>query len=282
MKRRIWIVGPIAWDTILHFDSFPLSGKFTAPTKSIDRVGGSAGNIAQSLASSGVDAGFVTVIGTDDIGKKLHASLLASDLKHLDIIWNDGPSGKCLVFVEKDGERAIIPFGGNIMHQLTIKNTPIDKDDIVVFPNWFANLNKELAAAQAKGCFTVVGLSAVLDPQLPRADIAIGSTSDLPEDIDPRIYLDRFPRIVYTQGMDGVDQYEKGSVIHQDAFPAKTIDTTGAGDAFLSGYMSAYALGMTDGIVGMEAGARWASLMVSIEASVPPNWSEVIGGEKLF
>ena len=282
MKRRIWIVGSIAWDTILHFDSFPLSGKFTAPTKSTERVGGSAGNIAQSLASSGVEAGFVTVIGTDEIGKKLHQSLLASDLTHLDIIWNDGPSAKCLVFVEANGERAIIPFGESIRHKLTIKNTPIDKDDIVVFPNWSSNLNAELAAAQAKGCLTVVGLSAVFDPQHPRADIAIGSTSDLPEDIDPKIYLDRFPRIVFTRGMDGVDQYEMGSVIHQDAFPAKVIDTTGAGDAFLSGYMSAYALGMTDGIVGMEAGARWASLMVSIEASVPPNWSEVVGGEKIF
>ena len=282
MKRRIWIVGPIAWDTILYFDSFPLSGKFTAPTKSVDRVGGSAGNIAQSLASSGVDAGFVTVIGRDEIGKKLHESLLASDLKHLDIIWNDGPSGKCLVFVEKDGERAIIPYGDYVMKHLTIKNTPINKDDIVVFPNWFDNLTKDLLIAQAKGCTTVVGLPAVLDPNHPGADIAIGSTSDIPADIDPRIYLDRFPRIVYTQGANGVDQYEKGSVIHQDAFPTKTLDTTGAGDAFLAGYMSAYALGMTDGIVGMEAGARWASLMVSIEASVPPNWSEVVGGEKLF
>lgn len=32
----------------------------------------------------------------------------------------------------------------------------------------------------------------------------------------------------------------------------------------------------------MEAGARWAPLMVSIEALIQSNWGELVGGEKLF
>lgn len=74
----------------------------------------------------------------------------------------------------------------------------------------------------------------------------------------------------------------RGGVIHQDAFPAKVIDTTGAGDAFTAGYLAGLAKGYADGRKGLEAGARWAALMVTVEASVPPNWSTVPGSHNFF
>jgi len=60
--------------------------------------------------------------------------------------------------------------------------------------------------------------------------------------------------------------------LHQPAFPADVVDTTGAGDAFLAGYLARYARGLTGGAEALEAGARWAARTVAVESSVPPPW----------
>lgn len=275
-------MGPVAWDTILFFDKFPIAGKSQGAKRTVDRVGGSAGNIAQALASTGVETGFVTVLGEDDIGIVLYDSLVSSGIKHFDIIKKKGASGKCLVFVDDEGERTIVGYGDHILPMINLQSTPITEDDIVVFPNWIDEYIPDLKRANDVGCMTIVGISAITNPDNPGADIAIGSLSDFHTEINPREYLDRFSRIVYTRGVNGADQYEKDEVHHQEAFPATAIDTTGGGDAFLAGYLSGLAKGFCDGKQGMEAGARWAALMVSVEASVPPKWSEVKGSEHLF
>ena len=275
-----WIVGPIAWDTILHFEKYPVNGKFALPYKTLERVGGSPANTVKALATTGISAGFVTGIGEDPLGEVLRQSLLNSQLSKLDII--KGVSQKCLVFLDETGERTIIPYGEIGWHLINLNNTPLEPGDTVFLPGGSENALSDLKIAKERGCKTIVGIQALLNPSHPGADIALGSTSDLPDEINPEDFLDRFPRIVYTRGVKGVDQYERGGVIHQDAFPAKVIDTTGAGDAFTAGYLAGLAKGYADGRKGLEAGARWAALMVTLEASVPPNWSTVPGSHNFF
>ena len=40
--RRVWIVGPVAWDTVVYVDHYPTPGRFTQCRKTIERPGGSA------------------------------------------------------------------------------------------------------------------------------------------------------------------------------------------------------------------------------------------------
>ncbi len=78
-----------------------------------------------------------------------------------------------------------------------------------------------------------MGLGALLAEPAMSADIAIGSHFDLAEEPIYKDHLHNFPKIVVTRGIEGVTEYSKEGVIHQDAFLAQVVDTTGAGDSFI-------------------------------------------------
>jgi sugar/nucleoside kinase (ribokinase family) len=276
---RIWIVGVIAWDTVLHVGSFPVPGGFTPKLRRLERPGGSAANVAQAVATADIEAGFVTVLGRDAIGAQLHQALRTSEISHLHIRWVDGESNHSLVLVDQEGDRTIIALAGDELDSIHLDDVPLRPGDIVVFVVWEESFLPDLERATAAGCITVVGLGALLDDRVRRADVAFGSHVDVPSGTDPAKHLDRFDRVVMTSGADGADQFSAGGVLHQPAFPAQVVDTTGAGDAFLAGYLATYAHGLQDGAEALKNGARWASTMVSMRASVPPPWSAVVGVE---
>jgi sugar/nucleoside kinase (ribokinase family) len=160
------------------------------------------------------------------------------------------------------------------MHHITAQDAPLEPGDIVVFVVWSNHFLPDLDRARARGCTTVVGLTALENPSVT-ADIAFGSRSDLIGDVDPKDHLTRFGRIVMTSGSKGAVQMDGQRELRQPAIPTDVVDTTGAGDAFLAGYLAMYARGFVDGPEALDAGARWAALMVSHQGSIPPDWSEV-------
>jgi len=276
-RRRIWVVGAIAWDTVLHVTAYPAPGSYTKGSRRRERPGGSAANVAQAVATAGLEVGFVTVLGRDDRGAVLHETLRQSDLEHLHIRWVEGETNHVLVMVDDDGDRTIVGLAGDGLDTIHLDDVPLAAGDIVVFVVWDESLRGDLEIAAAAGCVTVVGLGALEDPQVAHAHIAFGSHVDISAGTDPRRHLHRFDRIVRTSGADGAWQYTADGVLHQPALLTEVVDTTGAGDAFLAGYLSVYAHGLTDGRAALEAGARWAALMVQLEASIPPPWHTVDG-----
>lgn len=275
--RRVWVVGAIAWDTVIHFDTYPGPGGFTRGSRKLERPGGSAANVAQALATAGTEVGFVTRLGRDERGQRLHQTLIESDVAHLDITWVDEESEHALVVVHDRGDRTILGLTADHAEAASLTRVPLEPGDVVVFVVWDPHYRDALRTAQDAGCITVVGLAAVEDPHVQRADIAFGSHVDIGSGTDLHAALQRFDRIVMTQGAHGARQHDAQGLLTQKAAPADVVDTTGAGDAFLAGYLAAYASGLTDGRAALEAGARWAAAMVAIEASIPPPWRTVPG-----
>ena len=272
--RRVWIVGPIAWDTVVYVDRYPVRGRFTQCRSTIERPGGSAGNVAKALATTGIETGFVTTIGDDAIGQRLQSSLAASSIAHVVVTRTPGESDHVLVMVEADGERTIVGLSPRTMRHITAREAPFEPGDIVVFVVWDDHFLTDLAQARTRGCTTVVGLGALDNPAVT-ADIAFGSASDAIGEVDPAHHLARFGRIVITAGPEGALQLDGNGELRQPAIPTTVVDTTGAGDAFLAGYLAMYARGFMDGPRALDAGARWAALTVSREGSIPPDWNQV-------
>lgn len=276
-KRRVWIVGVIAWDSVVYLNSFPVPGYFAAASRWIERPGGSPGNVALALATSSIETGLVSAVGSDEYGARLSEVIARSDLSHREIAEFEGASTRALVLVEPDGDRTIVGAGDH-HDRIHLSDAYLTPDDIVVFVGWDETFLPDLELAKGLGCETIVGVSALRDERVSGADMVFGSKSDDILGVDPARHLSRFNRIVLTGGADGATQYDSsGEVRRQPALPAEVLDTTGAGDAFLAGYLSLYALGDESGRFALEAGAVWASRMISIEASIPPPFASVEG-----
>jgi sugar/nucleoside kinase (ribokinase family) len=282
--RKVWVIGHVAEDVVLKLDGELLIGKMHFPTELIYRCGGSTSNIAIAVASGPIETGFITYLGNDDAAKFVEPVLQSSNFNPLLITRGDEATPRCLVVVDEFGERTLMLLSERIKGHggITFKNSGIKSGDIVVFTHWNEEWRAEINYAREQGCTIVIGLGALIANPKVSADVVIGSISDIPGELPFEDYLDRFPLIVVTRGISGSTLYSKAGRVHQDALPVKTIDTTGAGDAFLAGFLTGYALGITPGKILLEIGARWASLMVTIDASIPPNFYEIEGIQELI
>jgi sugar/nucleoside kinase (ribokinase family) len=274
MSTRVWIVGPIAWDTVVYLPSMPQVGKFVQGTRTIERPGGTAANAAIALATTGIETGFVGYVGNDELSAKLMATLAASELKHLSITHLEGPPSHVLILIDEKGERTILGISPDRLDQVNLKHVDLHEGDTVVFLLWREHFAADLELAKRKGCTIIVGVEAL--SLGIEADVVIGSRSDCLDIEISKELLTQIPRIVLTNGADGADEYFNGKHIHQPTLATKIVDTTGAGDAFLAGYVSVLARGENFEGEALTIGSRWSAYAIATQNSIPPHWNEII------
>ena len=271
--RRVWVVGPVAWDSVYYLKKLPQPGRFEQSLRNHERPGGTAANAAIAIASSGIDTGFVGYIGDDKLSEQLNDFLKSSYIKHLHLHHLEGKPSHVAIFIDSTGERTIIGLSQDRLDQVTLSSVDLQKGDVVVFPLWRNHFESDLQLAKKAQCITVVGLQA-LSSNLS-ADVAIGSLDELDTNIDISLKLNFYSRIVVTQGSRGAVEYSKNGLKNSEALKVDAVDTTGAGDAFLAGYVTAMALEIDDSNTRLRYGNTWASRAVQVETSIPPNWIEV-------
>jgi sugar/nucleoside kinase (ribokinase family) len=270
---RVWVVGPIAWDSVYYLEKLPKPGEFSQCFRNIERPGGTAANSAIAIATTGIETGFVGYVGDDHLSEKLMTALHESEIKNLQMQFLSGAPSHVAIFIDEMGERTIIGLSEDRLDVLTLSGAELHFGDIVVFQLWREHFQKDLDLARAAGCKIVVGIEALSSDI--SADIVIGSASDLLSAESISRYLDRFERIVITRGANGATEYSHLGEFHQVALSASVVDATGAGDAFLAGYVTALAQGKLDGRERLLLGASWASLAVQSISSIPPHFREV-------
>lgn len=273
MTPRVWIVGPIAWDSVYYLENLPRAGEFAQSSRNVERPGGTAANSAIAIATTGIETGFVGYVGDDSLSEELMSTLDKSEIKNLHIQTLSGAPSHVAIFIDQAGERTIIGLSKDRLEVVTLSGVSLQAGDIVVFQLWREHFCKDLHLARAAGCTIVVGIEA-LESDIS-ADVVIGSESDLIRGLDLSQYLNRFERIVLTRGANGASEYSVAGEIKQVALPVSAVDATGAGDAFLAGYVTALARGVVDGQERLALGATWAALAVQSESSIPPHYRDV-------
>ena len=108
--------------------------------------------------------------------------------------------------------------------------------------------------ALARSAGATVSLDCSWDDGLGAADIAdaiadvdvfLPNEAEVQHLIDIGVPLSRFPLTAIKQGAAGATALVKGERIHEPAKPVTVVDTTGAGDAFNAGFVSAWLAGET-------------------------------------
>jgi sugar/nucleoside kinase (ribokinase family) len=273
MTSRVWVIGPIAWDSVYYLDELPKPGEFAQTYRNVERPGGTAANSAIAIATTGIETGFVGYVGDDSLSEKLLNTLRSSEIKNLHLKYLHGAPSHVAIFIDKTGERTIVGLSEDRLEAVTLADVNLQSGDIVVFQLWREHFRKDLDMAKAAGCVTVVGIEA-LSTDIS-ADIVIGSELDTLQESEIPGYLDRFERIVITRGADGASEYSHSGEVTNEALKVVAIDATGAGDSFLAGYVTALAQGKVSGEERLNLGTTWASLAVQVESSIPPHFSEV-------
>jgi sugar/nucleoside kinase (ribokinase family) len=269
MSKRVWVQGPIAIDTVVYVEKFPTPGTFMNSIRTVERTGGTSANVALGLCTTGVETNFVGYLGNDDNGKKLRKVLDKSEIKYSIITEIDGPTSNALILIDDKAERTIISMTKPYLRELRMDNVPFSEGDVVAIILWREEFLNDLLRAETSGCLTVVGAAALVDANVSHAHLAIGSVSDIPSGVNPEDHLDRFDEIVLTDGLNGARYYSKKQKLEQSALKVDAIDVTGAGDAFISGYLAALANELDPSQCLLMA-TRWAASAVQVNSSIPP------------
>jgi len=269
MAKRVWVQGPIAIDTVVYLEKFPTPGTFMNSTKTVERTGGTSANVALGLCTTGVDTNFVGYLGNDDNGKKLREVLDKSQINSSIITEINGPTSHALILVDEKAERTIISMTKPFLRELRMDNVPLSVGDIVAFILWREEFLNDLLQAESSGCLTVVGAAALMDKKVSHANLVIGSVSDIPSGVNPEDHLNRFDEIVITDGLNGARYYSKKQNLQQPTLKVDAIDVTGAGDAFMSGYLAALANEL-DPSQSLLIATQWAGSSVQVNSSIPP------------
>jgi len=274
MARKVWVQGPISLDTVVYVSKFPTPGSFMNSLRTEERTGGTSANVALGLCTASVETGFVTYLGNDEIGKQLLNVLEKSAIKDLVITHIDDKTNHALVIVDEKLERTIISMTTPHLRELRMDNVRFKAGDVVAFILWREEFLADLQRAQVAGCFTVVGASALADPSVAHADLLIGSRNDFPSYLNPLDHLVRFTTIVLTDGINGSIAYSGSNEIKQPAYEVEVKDTTGAGDAFIAGYLAGVAHDLNPAQC-LEIAAKWAASAVQVNTSIPPAFEVV-------
>lgn len=286
----IVVLGDVMVDVVVRL-SEPLARGSDAPARIRFHGGGSAANTAAWLAAAGAEPVLVGSVGDDERGRGARAGLVAAGVDARLAVDPELPTGTCLVLVGPDGERTMAPDAG--------ANDALSEGDL--FDELLGECNhlhvsgysllragSRLAAIAAVQRASKTGMTVSVDPSssallsaqfldwadgadllLPNASEAHALTGDSDPERAARALAERFGEVVVTLGPAGALWTDGDAVLRAAAAPvAEVVDSTGAGDAFAAGLLSAHVAGMSTA-EALAAGCKLAARAVSQAGARP-------------
>lgn len=264
--ENLFSIGEILIDFIPHQKGLALKD-----VDSFTRVpGGAPANVAAAVAKFGGTASLITKLGEDAFGDFLLEQLIKAGVRTDKIVrTKEANTGLAFVSLRKDGERDF-SFYRNPSADLLLAESEINTDwfhqgdflhfcsvDLVESPMKHAHV-KAIGAAKARGGVISFDPNVRLplwdDPQkcrktilefIPMAHIVkisddelefITGTADEQKAI-ASLFTGDVKVVVLTKGAKGADLYVQNKKYSSAGYSVKVEDTTGAGDAFVGGFL---------------------------------------------
>ncbi len=255
--------------------------------------GGSAANSMAGVAAMGGNAAFIGQVADDQLGEifrhDMRALRVRFDTPALDG-GNEHPTGRCLILVTPDAQRTMNTCPG-ASHQLTaeaLDGELIASASILMLEGylWGPDLPRQAMheaikiarAANRKVAFTlsesvcIAGRregfadmidSGGIDLLFANEDEAMQLTGSRSLGEAQQVLAAKVPTLVLTRGAQGALAVENGEAVEVPAAPVdEIVDTTGAGDLFAAGFLTARCRGH-DLRKCLETGAIAAAEIIS-------------------
>ena len=233
--------------------------------------GGNPVNVAVYAKRLGAESAYLGAVGTDRYGDLLLSRLMEKgvDISHVQCL--PGATALCHV-THVNGDRVLGDYDEGVMADFSLRQedlTYLSEFDLVVTGLW-GHAENSLAAIRAMGIpIAFDGAERPFDPAgliaLPQTDIAFFSNDLLPADeLKERILsiASLGPKLVVaTRGGQGSLAYDGNRFVACPPAPCELIDTMGAGDSYIAGFLLAW-LRDSSLIACMQAGAQNAAVTI--------------------
>ena len=259
---RVLVAGLIAIETNLRVEGFPLDYyPVTYPFHGVTtNVSGSGWNVAKALAGLGHDVRFASLVGTDALASLARDDVRAAGVSDDFLLATPGSTCQSVILVDPAGRRQVhtdlkdvqepaMVYPPELLARALVGCQLAVVGNMVVF-------RPAMAAARAAGVPRVVDVHVLhdLDDEYNR-DFLRGATTIIASDEgldgrDPHTYLrelqERYPATTAILGRGA----RGATVLHRDTTgnevhdvpavaPRGVVNTVGAGDALLSGFVHA-------------------------------------------
>jgi sugar/nucleoside kinase (ribokinase family) len=256
------------------------------------RGGGSAANVATWLAALGVPVDFVGRVGVLDLER--HSRVLReAGVRPMLAADHVLPTGTIVILVDGETRSMLTERGANAaLDPDSVSDAILDGAVALHFTGYslfdraetagFTRLIKRarsrgvhisvdaasagfLADFGAKRFLDAIAGADLLFPNLEEGRVLTGLEE--PQAIAEQL-AKKFPVVALTMGPSEIIVATRGNSIVVDVVPAKTIDPTGAGDAFCAGFLSEW-IPSRDARAAAEAGSRLAARAVAVVGARP-------------
>jgi ribokinase len=246
---RIAVVGSYGVGQTFVVDRAPERGETVIGTHFRHDHGGKGSNQAVGAARLGAEVSLLTAVGEDDFAEGAFALWEEEGVDASAVLRAKHPTMTAAILVEQTGDNRIVVVPGALA---TLKPSHVEgfADTIAAADVLLVQLEIPVETAlRALEIGTEAGVRTILNPApappgpiAPRADYVVPNESEAPS------VAGAAGTLVLTLGEQGA-RLADATV---PAFPARVVDTTGAGDAFCA----AFAVALAEGAAELEA-VRW-------------------------
>ncbi len=292
---RVICLGDLMVDVLARLPG-PLAVGSDTPAPVALYGGGSAANTAAWLVGAGQPTTFVGCVGADELGRQALAELGAAGVDLAVSIDPDRPTGTCIVLVDVDGERTMIPSAGanaglgehDLPGELFGPQTWLHVSGYALFTAGSRPAALE-AFALARSTGVPISVDAASTAPLAAAgtdrflawigtgvlvfanrDEALLLTGAADETAAARSLARRCGEAIVKCGADAAVWSDGADVIEVPAAEAVPLDSTGAGDAFAAGVLAARVAGH-DIAGSLRAGHALAARAIAQLGGRPPH-----------
>lgn len=245
-------------------DAVNIAERLTKEFGSQRASGGSAANTMSGLAQLGVESGFLSKIGNDEMGEFFKKQMTDTHVKPL-LLTSDTPSGRVSAMVTPDGERTFATCLGASIELCPDDIQPelFDGWDILYVEGYLvANpnmLRKAISTAKAQGMTIAIDLASynvveesrdfLLELVNNYVDIVFANEQEAKAltGLNPEAALhyiaERCDIAVVKTGAKGAYIQRGTETVTIPPLKADVVDTTGAGDMWAAGFLAGFVKG---------------------------------------